>query len=194
MNELVTRLEYLAGRLQTSYDGIGHSSGRPFVYFVYPPSQERAMCRLVDDHLASNNAMRYHHLDLLGVTIESLAGQEARREQFLNDPLRRSGIADSIVGIWARALSQRIAQRLQDPGGAGRPAIVLRGVAALHPLSNPTKLMEKLAEQEPRDPRTNRMVPLIILVPGVRPPQTSRTYRFLSLEAEEHTFYRGEEA
>jgi hypothetical protein len=83
---------------------------------------------------------------------------------------------------------------LDPPAASGRPVIVLRGLAALHPLGTPTGLMEELAEQEPRDPATNRIVPIVLLIPGIRPPQTSRTYRFLGVESLKSAFYRGEEA
>jgi hypothetical protein len=194
MNELATRLDYLLDRLRTSYDGIGHSSGRPFVYFVYPPERERVMRRLVDDHLTDGAGLHYHHVDLLPLTIQSLAGQEARREELLDDPVRGASAAESIVGIWARQLVRHIGNLLDSPASEERPVIVLRGLAALHPLGNPTRLMERMAEQEPRDQATGRMVPIVILVPGIRPPQTSRTYLFLGLEREELNFYRGEES
>ena len=71
--------------------------------------------------------------------------------------------------------------------------VVLHGLAALHPLGNPTALMEFLAEQEPRDPSTNSIVPIALLIPGVRPPQTSRRYLFLGQERLRFDFYRGEE-
>ena len=71
--------------------------------------------------------------------------------------------------------------------------VVLRGLAALHPLSHPTAMMEALAEQEPRDADTGRTVPVVALVPGIRPPQTSREYLFLGQERLRFTFYRGEE-
>jgi hypothetical protein len=35
-DQLAERVEMLRARLRTSYDGIGHSSGRPYIYFVYP--------------------------------------------------------------------------------------------------------------------------------------------------------------
>ncbi len=53
--------------------------------------------------------------------------------------------------------------------------------------------MEGIAEQEPRDPLTNRIVPIVLLVPGTRPAQTSRQYRFLGLDRRTLDFYRGEE-
>lgn len=71
---------------------------------------------------------------------------------------------------------------------------MLRGLAALHPLGNPTNLMEAIAEQETRDPATGQMAPVVLLVPGLRPPQSSRTYLFLGQETLHLQFYRGEEA
>jgi hypothetical protein len=53
--------------------------------------------------------------------------------------------------------------------------------------------MEEVAEREPRDPTTGRIVPFVLLVPGVRPPGTSRTYLFLGREDLRLEFYRGEE-
>ena len=53
--------------------------------------------------------------------------------------------------------------------------------------------MEFLAEQEPRNPRTTTIVPIVLLIPGIRPPQTSRRYLFLGQERLRLDFYRGEE-
>ena len=90
--ELQQRLDVLMYRLRTAYDGIGHSSGRPYVYFVYPPEQERAMQRMVDDQLRSDAKLTFHHIDLLPLTIQSLVGQEERRQQLLNDPLKTGSV------------------------------------------------------------------------------------------------------
>jgi hypothetical protein len=93
MDELVERLELLTERLKTTYDGIGHSSGRPYVYFVYPPSQERAVRRLVDEHLRSGDAICYHTIDLLPLAVDSLKGQEEKRQALLDDPVKGAGAA-----------------------------------------------------------------------------------------------------
>ena len=192
MDELTRRLEYLIDRLKTAYDGIGHSSGRPYVYLVYPPDQERAMRRLADEHLRVNHWLTYHHIDLLPLTIESLAGQEERREQLLSDARQGPSAAQSVLRLWARRVGRAVNERLEAPA-SGRPVVVLRGLASLHPLGNPTSLMEEIAEREPRDPATNQIVPFVLLVPGVRPPGTSRTYLFLGREDLRLEFYRGEE-
>jgi hypothetical protein len=193
-DELQQRLDVFIHRLRTAYDGIGHSSGRPYVYFVYPPEQERALLRLVDDQLRSDTMLSFHHLDLLPLTIQSLAGQEERRQQLLNDPLRTSSATEAMMRLWARAVSRAITDELETTQAAGdRPVVVLRGLAALHPLGNPTTLMEFLAEHEPRNPRTRTIVPIILLIPGIRPPQTSRRYLFLGQERLRLDFYRGEE-
>jgi hypothetical protein len=192
MDDLTQRLEYLIERLKTHYDGIGHSSGRPYVYLVYPPDQERAMRRLADEHLRSNDELCYHHIDLLPLTIKTLAGQEERREQLLSANGQAASAAQSILRLWARRVSQTVEKQLSK-SKPGRPVVVLRGLASLHPLGNPTGLMEEIAEREPRDPATGRIVPFVLLVPGLRPPNTSRTYLFLGREDLRLEFYRGEE-
>ena len=193
-DELQQRLDVLIHRLRTAYDGIGHSSGRPYFYFVYPPEQERVVQRMVDEQLGSDTSLIFHHIDLLPLTIQSLAGQEERRQQLLNDPLKTSSVTEAIMRVWARAVSRNIITRLETarPEG-GRPVVVLRGLAALHPLGNPTTLMEFLAEHEPRHPGNNTIVPIVLLIPGIRPPQTSRRYLFLGQERLRLDFYRGEE-
>ena len=192
MDELTQRLEYLIERLKTHYDGIGHSSGRPYVYLVYPPDQERAMRRLADEHLRNNDVLCYHHIDLLPLTIESLAGQEERREQLLSVNGQAASAAQSILRLWARRVSQAVEDQLLAPE-CGWPVVVLRGLASLHPLGNPTSLMEEIAEREPRALATGRIVPFVLLVPGLPPPGTSRTYLFLGREDLRLEFYRGEE-
>jgi hypothetical protein len=192
--ELQQRLDVLLYRLRTAYDGIGHSSGRPYVYFVYQPEQERAVQRMIDEQLHSDKTLCFHHVDLLPLTIKSLAGQEERRQQLLNDPLKQSGTSEAIMRLWSRTLSREITTKLEETAQKGkRPVVVLRGLAALHPLGNPSALMEFLADQELRDPRTDTIVPVVLLIPGIRPPQTSRRYLFLGQERLRFDFYRGEE-
>jgi len=193
-DDLQQRLDVLIHRLRTAYDGIGHSSGRPYVYFVYPPEQERIVQRMIDEQLRSDKMLFFHHVDLLPLTIKSLTGQEEQRQKLLNDPLKQSSTTEAIMRLWARSLSREITARLEETIQQGRrPVVVLRGLAALHPLGNPTALMEFLAEEEPRDPRTNSIVPIVLLIPGIRPPQTSRRYLFLGQERLRFDFYRGEE-
>ncbi len=192
-DDLQQRLDILLHRLRTNYDGIGHSSGRPYVYFVYPPEQERTVQRMVDEQLHSDNVLFIHHIDLLPLAITSLAGQEERRQQLLNDSAKKDSVAEAMMRLWARTVSREITARLAHTQQEGRPVIMLRGLAALHPLGNPTALMEFLAEQEPRNPRTNSVVPIVLLIPGIRPPQTSHRYLFLGQERLRFDFYRGEE-
>ena len=192
-DELQQRLDVLLYRLHIAYDGIGHSSGRPYVYFVYPPEQERTMQRMLDEQLRSDTTLCFHHVDLLPLTIKSLAGQEERRQQLLNDPLKQSGTAEAIMRLWARTLSREITKMEETAPQGKRPVVVLRGLAALHPLGNPTCIMEFLAEQEQRDPKNNTIVPIVLLIPGIRPPQSSRRYLFLGQERLRFDFYRGEE-
>src|SRR5947209_10312595 len=192
-DELQQRLDVLIHRLRSAYDGIGHSSGRPYVYFVYSPEQERTVQRMVDEQLRSDTTLFFHRVDLLSLTIKSLTRQEERRQQLLNDPLKRSSVTEAIMRLWTRAISRDITARLEGAPQEGRPVVVLQGLAALHPIGNPTALMEFLAEQEPRNPRTDTIVPIVLLIPGIRPPQTSRRYLFLGQERLRLDFYRGEE-
>ena len=192
-DDLEQRFDMLLHRLRTSYDGIGHSGGRPYIYFVYPPEQERAVRRMAEEQLRDDRTLCFHHVDFLPLAINSLAGQEERRQQFLNDPLKHDSATEAIIRLWVRALSHNIKTRLENAQQEGRPVIVLKGLAALHPLGHPTALMEFLAEQEPRDPLTHLIIPIVLLIPGVRPPQTSRRYLFLGQEQLRFDFYRGEE-
>jgi len=194
MSDIAARLAFLRHRLHTAYDGIGHSYGRPYVYFVYPPEQERALRLLVDDELRSDASLQFYHIDVLPLVLASTAGQEQRREVLLADPVKGTGAADSLLRLWTRRVGRDIASQLETNGSTARPVVVLRGLAALHPLGTPTNMMEMLAEQEPRDPASEQIVPIVLLVPGVRPPQTSRVYWFLGQERLKQDFYRGEEA
>jgi len=190
--DLQQRLDYLVERLRSTYDGIGHSSGRPYVYFVYHPSLESQTCRLVEDQLRTDAHLTFHHIDVLHLTIESLAGQEEQREALLNDP-KKTNSATGIVRLWARRATTAINTCLENTKEDERPVVVLRGLAALHPLSNPTMLMEFIAEKEPRNPRTGSIVPIVLLIPGTRLPQTSHVYLFLDQPRFRLNFYRGEE-
>jgi len=190
--DLQQRLDYLIERLRSTYDGIGHSSGRPYVYFVYHPSDESQMRRLINEQFVSDTQLTIHAIDVLRIAIESLAGQEEQRHKLLNDP-KKTNSSSGIVRLWARRITSAINTCLENTQEGERPVIVLQGLAALHPLGNPTALMEFLAEQEPRNPITGSIVPVVLLIPGTRPPQTSRVYLFLDQEQLRLTFYRGEE-
>lgn len=191
-DQFEARLDFLMSRLRESYDGIGHSNGRPYVYFVYPSARERVLRRLADETLRDSGDLRFHHIDLLPLTVDRLRGQEEKRAVALEGSMGDEA-ANGIVSVWLRALQGAVDERLANGNGGARPVIVIVGLAALHPLSNPTAFMERLAEDEMRNPETHQAVPTVLFVPGVRPPQTSRTYRFLGQPHLELSFYRGEE-
>ncbi len=190
---LEERFDNMAARLHEAYDGIGHSSGRPYLYFVYPPDKDQHVRRLADDRMHSNGDLHFIHIDLVRLTIDSLAGQEEKRAALLNEPVKGGNAKTSIVRLWARRLAEEIREGLEGLDRNLRPVVVLHGAAALHPLGNPTSLMESVAENEPRNPKTGQAIPVVLLVPGDHPPQASRTYYFLGLPQERLTFYRGEE-
>lgn len=190
--ELQERFTYLIERLRTAYTGIGQSSGRPYIYFVYDPSLEGQAWKLANDHLRTDKHLKFCHLNLLQLTIDSLDGQEEQRRLLLDNP-KKTNSAAGIVRLWTRSTSEAIQAHLEETLNDERPVIVLRGLAALHPLGTPTALMEFLAEHEPRNPRTNAIVPIVLLIPGKRPPQSSHVYQFLGQERLRLDFYRGEE-
>lgn len=193
--DLQDRLDSLIARLRSDYDGIGHSSGRPYLYFVYHPSFESLICRLVEDQLRTDTHLTFHHIDILQLTIESLAGQEEKREALLNNP-KKNDSATGIVRLWARRIITAINAHIENTKEGERPVVVLQGLAALHPLSNPTMLMEfisEITEKEPRNPTTGSLVPIVLLIPGSQPPQTSHIYLFLDQPRLRLNFYRGEE-
>ena len=195
MTELQQRLDLLLGRLRSSYDSIGHSSGRPYVYFVYAPDREKMVFRMVDDATSSPvGDLAFIHIDLLQLVMQATAGQEERREALLDSPDAGRTASSSMMRLWAREIGKEVSNGLAAASVAGRPVVVFRGLAALYPVGNPTGLMELLAEHEIRDPETNRVVPIVVLVPGERPPQTSRAYYFLGRADLQLDFYRGEEA
>lgn len=191
--ELAQCLNLLRERLRTSYDGIGHSSGRPYIYFVYMPEKERTVRRLASEQLRSDNQLFIAPIDILPLIIASLHGQEERRQQLLENPVRAASTAEAILRLWTHEISAAIEAKVTAAGANARPVVVLSGLAALHPLGNPTSLMEFLAEHEPRHPMTSRVVPIVLLIPGFRPPQTGRAYHFLSRDHPQLSFYRGEE-
>jgi hypothetical protein len=195
--QLERRLHLLMERLRTSYDGIGHSSGRPYVYFVYDPADESRWSDLFAEHFRNDSPasvpLYFHIIDILPITIASFEGDEEGRQEVLNDPMLVAEGRREIVELWSDNIRERIvADVAQTPVGRC-PVAVLYGLAALHPLGTPTSLMEFLAETEPRDERTGRVVPIVVLVPGYLAPRTSRFYHFLDREQPLLDFYRGEE-
>lgn len=187
------RLEALLERLQTAYDGIGHNSGRPYIYFVYDQKQECLIRRMICEQLRTNAQLTFHHLDMLRLTIRCLEGQEEQRQQLLDRPRTKKSALDSIVLLWKDSIHTTITAALASTQPHERPVIVLHGLAALYPLTNPSALMEYIADQPPRNPHNATIIPIVILVPGSRPPLASHQYYFLDQERLLLDFYRGEE-
>ncbi len=193
MTDVSERLELLRTRLLTTYDGLGQSTGRPYIYFVYLPADELRVRRLVTEQFSTLPGLHPIRLDLLPLTVDVLRGQEVKRQALLADPATTDGTRSAIAGIWARTVRRRIVDRLGVLSADARPVALLEGLAALHPVTNPTMLMESMAETSIDNPTTGRPVPIVIFVPGVSLPQASRLYQFLGLPSQQLTFYRGEE-
>jgi hypothetical protein len=188
--ELSHRFDQMLHRLAEAYDAIGHSSGRPYLYFVYPPEQELEVRRKVAEQMVDNGDLGFVHIDLVRLTGDSVDGQEEKRTKLLAES---DGAKASLMRMWARRLADEIRQRIQAIPPPLRPVVVLLGTAALYPLGNPTALMESVAENEIRSPQTNQVVPVVLFVPGRHVPDASRTYLFLGRDDQRLSFYRGEE-
>lgn len=195
MEQLEQRLSHLRARIQTAYEGLGQSSGRPYVYFVYPPEAEQRVRRFIDELFTVLPSMYVVRVDLLDVAIDVLRGEEAAREALLVDPdPAKSTVAPrEIADIWQEELRDLVQRKLEVAPANARPIVFLEGLAALHPLTNPTAMMEKFAEHSLDNPSTGRPVPIVLFVPGFLVPHTSRTYHFLTQTSQPLLMYRGED-
>ena len=70
VDELEQRFTTMLQRLAEVYDGIGHSTGRPYLYFVYPPDKDQALRRWADEQMTDSDSLCYLHIDLVQITIE----------------------------------------------------------------------------------------------------------------------------
>ncbi len=195
MEQLEQRLGFLRTRLQSAYDGLGQSSGRPYLYFVYAPDADRQVRRFVDELFTMLPSLHTIRIDLLDLTIDVLRGEEAGREAVLvhPDPAISTVAPNDIADLWQDELRIAVQQALEEVPPDVRPVILLEGLAALHPLTNPTAVMEKFAEHSLDHPATGRPVPIVLLVPGFRVPNTSRMYYFLKQSSPHLKMYRGED-
>lgn len=196
MDQLDQRFAFLRTRLQSAYDGLGQSTGRPYLYFVYPPEADQQVRRVIDEQFTTLPSLYTIRIDLLDLTMEALRGEEEGREAVLVDPNPAiSSVAPGdIADLWQDELRIAMQERLEDVSPGTRPFILLEGLAALHPLTNPTAVMEKFAEDSLDNPATGRPVPIVLFVPGYRVPNTSRQYYFLREASEQLKMYRGEDA
>lgn len=195
MEHLEQRLGFLRNRLQSAYDGLGQSTGRPYIYFVYPPEADQLVRRFIDELFTVLPSMHPIRFDLLDLTLDALRGEEEGREATLRSPEPEiATVAPSeIAEIWRDELRFAIQQALDEAPPGSRPLILLEGLAALHPLTNPTAVMEKFAEHSLDNPATGRPVPVVLFVPGFLVPHTSRTYHFLTQSSSALLMYRGED-
>lgn len=195
MEQLEQRLSHLRTRIQTAYEGLGQSSGRPYVYFVYPPEAEQQVRRFINELFTTLPSMHVVRVDLLDLTIDVLRDEEAAREALLvdPDPAKSSVAPREIAEIWHVELRELVQRELAAAPSHLRPIVFLEGLAAFHPLTNPTAMMEKFAEDSLDSPATGRPVPIVLFVPGFRIPHMSRTYHFLTQASPPLLMYRGED-
>lgn len=196
MEQLEPRLAYLRTRIQSTYDGLGQSSGRPYMYFVYSPEADQQVRRFVDEQFMMLPSLYTIRINVLNLTVDALRDEEQGREAVLAHPdLAVAMMAPSdIADIWQDELRVAMQQALETVPPGLRPLILLEGLAALYPLTNPTAVMEKFAEHSLDNPATGRPVPIVLFVPGYRVPHTSRQYSFLTPASQPLKMYRGEDA
>jgi hypothetical protein len=196
MEQLEPRLTYLRSRLQSAYDGLGQNSGRPYLYFVYPPEADPQVRRAIDELFTVLPSLHPLRIDLLDLTMAALQGEEEGREAVLvhPDPAVSRVAPHDIAAIWQDELRMVMQQHLEEVPPGARPFILLEGLAALHPLTNPTAVMEQFAEHSLDNPASGRPVPIVLFVPGYRVPNTSRQYYFLTPASQPLKMYRGEDA
>jgi hypothetical protein len=195
MEQLEQRLSHLRTRIQTAYEGLGQTSGRPYVYFVYPPEAEQTVRRFVDELFTMLPSLHVVRVDMLDLTIDALRDEESEREALLvdPDPIKYTVAPREIAEIWQEELRDLVQRNLAAAPSNLRPIVFLEGLAALHPLTNPTAVMEKFAEQSLDNPSTGRPVPIVLFVPGFLVPHMSRTYHFLTQASQPLLMYRGED-
>ncbi|MEI6776495.1 MAG: hypothetical protein WCK70_06310 [Chloroflexales bacterium] len=195
MEHLEQRLAFLRTRVQSAYDGLGQSTGRPYLYMVYPPDADLQVRRRIDELFTVIPSLYPVRIDLLHLTLDTLRGEEAGREATLTNPdLAISTTAPSdIAALWQDELRYAMQQAVETTPPGLRPLILLEGLAALHPLTNPTVVMEQFAEHRLDNPATGRPVPIVLFVPGFRVPHTSRAYYFLTQTPQPLLMYRGED-
>jgi hypothetical protein len=195
MEYLEQRLAFLRARLQSAYDGLGQSTGRPYLYLVYPPAADQQVRRFVDELFTVLPSMHPVRIDLLRLTLDALRGEESGREATLTnpDPAISTTAPGDIAALWQDDLRFAMQQALEATPSGLRPLILLEGLAALHPLTNPTAVMEQFAEHRLDNPATGRPVPIVLFVPGFRVPHTSRAYYFLTQTPQPLLMYRGED-
>ncbi len=195
MEQLEQRLTHLRTRIQTAYEGLGQSSGRPYVYFVYPPAAHQQVQRFIEELFMALPSLYAIRVDLLDLTIAALRGEELAREALMIDPdISKSSVApQEIAGIWQEELREYVLGELAEAPANARPIVFFEGLAALHPLTNPTAVMEQFAEHSLDNPVNGRPVPIVLFVPGFPVRHMSRTYHFLTEASQPLLMYRGED-
>jgi hypothetical protein len=195
MEQLEQRFSSLRTRIQTAYEGLGQSSGRPYLYFIYSPEADQQIRRLIDELFSVLPSMYIIRVDVLDLTIDTLSGEEAAREALLvdADPAKSKVAPREIAGIWQEELRELVERKLEAATSTARLIVFLEGLAALHPLTNPTAVMEAFAEHTIDNPSTGRPVPIVLFVPGFLVPHMSRTYHFLTQTSQPLLMYRGED-
>lgn len=112
--DIQQRLDQVVARFVQGYHSIGQSASYPYLYFVYDPAAEWLVQALLPRMLQDCPPLIVRQVDLLPIALESLRGQEERREQLLNDPRSGADQAQAILNVWARSTKARCEALLQN--------------------------------------------------------------------------------
>lgn len=182
-------LERLAERLRTGYDTIGYSQRSPYGYYIHDPQETPSLPELLPEYLKPPLTLCL--VDLLELSIDSLRGQEQRRQELLEKNF--SSQAQDIEELWVRWTKRKIEDLSASAAKNDRPVAVISNTAALHPISHPSSFLASWDRYGPcLHPITEKSIPLILLIPGFHHATSGRLYHFLSPQQKALAFYLGE--
>jgi hypothetical protein len=182
----LTKLRQAIERIRTRYDHIGRKTGAPFLAIVYPPESEREVLRewsTLTDSLCSEYAFR--EIDVMNLTmVESEKLGVKNIVSLLNDPMPGSPAELELGQIWVTAVANAVKEKAQEHYEGKRLVVVLKGLAALYPVTGPRAVMQSLWDSQ----QSILNGPVVVFIPGsLREP---RVYKFLNLI--EEFMYRGD--
>lgn len=182
----LTKLRQAIERIRTRYDHIGRKTGAPFLAIVYPPESEREVLRewstLTDSLCSEYDFREIDVMDLTMMEAEKLGVQNI--VSLLNDPMPGSPAESELGQIWVTSVANAVKEVSKESSQGKRPIIVLKGLAALYPVTGPRAVMQSLWDSQ----QSILNGPVVVFIPGsLREP---RVYKFLNLI--EEFMYRGD--
>jgi len=180
------KLRQAIERITTRYEHIGRKTGAPFLAIVYPPDSEREVLRewkTLTDSLCSDYDFR--EIDAMALTVVETKKHGVQNIiSLLEDPMPGSNAESELGQIWVTAVANAVKEKSQKPSKGKRIVVVLKGLAALHPVTGPRAVMQTLWDSQ----QSILDGPVVVFIPGSL--VESRVYKFLNLR--EEFMYRGD--